>query len=217
MASTAASFPPDRSPAIRARVAAARVCYLWGWSVVAASLGPLLLEKLAPDPAGPNVAVRAHGHHPGEVSFLSRVAGTVGAGGFTTADDLAAWWEGRLLGDNLDELHAAVGRRWRLGRRGLRGDLATDVAGVARVVGDLTGDVAGAARAARDLLERRGSRLRGLGVVTVVGDDRRRAVVYERATCCLYVKAVPGAICSNCPLLAPAERAAALRARIGGG
>ena len=196
-------------------MAAARVCYLWGWSVVAASLGPLLLEGLAPDPGGDNVAVRVHGHHPGEVAFLSPAAETVGPGGFATADDLTTWWEGRLLAGHFDGLHAAVARRWRLGRRGLRGDLATDVSGVARVVGDLTGDVAGAARAARDLLERRGSGLRGLGVVTVAGDGERQAVVYERATCCLIVKAVPGAYCSNCPLLGPAEREQALRERGG--
>ena len=134
---------------------------------------------------GASVAVRVHGHHPGEVAFLSSGAGRVRPDGFATADDLVAWGEARLLDGHLDDLHVAVGRRWRLGRRGLRGDLATDVAGMARVVGDLTGDAESAARSVRGVLDRRGSRLRVLGAVTVAGDGRRRAVVYERATCCL--------------------------------
>ncbi len=119
-----------------------------------------------------------------------------------------AWWEDRVLAGNLDVLHAAVASRWRLGRRGLRGDLATDVSGVARVVGDLTGDPEAAARAARSFLDRPDSRLRGLGVVVVAGDADRRAVVYERNTCCLIVKAVPGAYCTNCPLIDSGQRRA---------
>ncbi len=210
VAATAAGFPPGSPPAVRTRVAAQRFCYLWGWSVVAATLGPLLLEGVAPDPGGENVAVRVHGHHPGEVALLSAAVGPPGPG-----PDRAAWWEDRVLGGNLDALHAAVAARWRLGRRGLRGDLATDVSGVARVVGDLTGDAEDAARAARELLDRPSSRLRGLGVVAVAGDADRRAVVYERNTCCLIVKAVPGAFCTNCPLLDPDAREQALQARIG--
>ncbi len=87
---------------------------------------------------------------------------------------------------------------------------------MARVVGDVTGDPAGAAQAARQYLDRPRSRLRGLGTLGVAGDDTRRAVVYERTTCCLYVKVVPEAICSNCPLLPAGAREDALHARAGG-
>ena len=202
VAATAASFPPGSPPAIRARVAAQRFCYLWGWSVVAATLGPQLLEDVAPDPSGENVAVRVHGHHPGEVALLTAAVAPTGPG----PSNRMAWWEDRILAGHLDVLHAAVAARWRLGRRGLRGDLATDVSGVARVVGALTGDPEAAARAARSALDRPSSRLRGLGVVGVVGDTAHRAVVYARNTCCLIVKAVPGAYCTNCPLLDPGAR-----------
>ncbi len=205
VAATAAAFPPHASPPVRARVAAQRFCYLWGWSVAAASLGLAFLEGVTPDPAGDNIAVRVDGHHPGDVTFLTSRTGP--------AD--ARWWEERVLGAHLDPLHAAVGRRWRLGRRGLLGDLATDVSGVARVVGDLTGDPPAALSTADDYLDRTRSQLRGLGVLSVAGDDTRR-VVYRRSTCCLYLKVVPGAICSNCPLLGTVPRDQALRNRAGG-
>jgi len=210
VAATAASFPPDSPPAVRARVAAQRFCYLWGWSVAAASLGPLLLDDVAPDPGGENVAVRVHGHHPGEVAFRTAAVAPHG-----TTPERAAWWEDRVLAGNLDLLHAAAAGRWRLGRRGLRGDLATDVAGVARVVGGLTGDPEAAADSARQFLDRPNSRLRGLGVVGLAGEADRRTVVYQRNTCCLIVKAVPGAYCTNCPLLAAEAREQALQARAG--
>lgn len=130
---------------------------------------------------------------------------------FEDEDRLLDWAWGRVFAPHLAPLATAVRRIVRIGARQLWGNAASAFAGAFRTVGRVGGPTL-LDRARRDALRVLGRPpLAGLGAVAEVSDGERRGCFFERTSCCLLYRASEGWNCSDCSLLAPAERRARQR------
>lgn len=234
-----ARAPGVPAPSVR-QYAAADFVYLYAWRLLAPALGAYLLEGQIFDLSAKNLRLSLHSGFPlafglirtaplsppvlplaiarpeEETGKVFTPATSKGDTGSDFAGEEAAFsFLVSLLWDaHLAPLIEAVSSHFKVGRRILRGNVATDLVGACRLVGQISDAPAQAATTARRLLAHPGWPLQGLGEVLLMEAGAEKAVMFERSTCCLLQKLDPEAICSNCSLLDPTERRTRMHARM---